>query len=1841
MIKNKLTRKTIAVFLLLNFLSSIYPYNSLWAQSSGPNAPEAAGFEPVDATDMVSLTTGNLSYVLPLLNVPSPEGGYPLALSYHSGIAMDQEASWVGLGWNLNPGAINRGVNGYPDDWGKTKFVEFFYDKGWSDDYYSFSTGVTFGDKISVGLGLSWGSNQSLGGYVSASVGIGPEGSGASIGGYVGTNGVGISGGYGNWNASLGTDGVGLGYGTKGDISYGASLNYNYNSGLSGGISITEKKRDDKNNLIKSKSTGVGISFSSKSVSMNAKINGIGAGISSSGGSISAGDYDIASSSSGFFLPVYIFYVGFNHTKVTYSLFKNNYLNTAGMLYPVQANENQYYDEPNEDKLSRRLDEKHFMDVNIIQPFKNTSVYDDLIDNASKNDLNNLILPNYDNYAVNAQGISGSITPYNHVNLILSGRGVKNKHDKEYVQYLNYDYKEYKAAPSSGIKNGPGYDAIRKKYFTFSSAYNSFLRLKTSNIYQSPYLPSVHSDHIMDFFKTNKVYVNDFNSISTFNDLRKREGNTIVTYTNKEIREGDLSEFIEAREGLNKLNRQDEKIFLDDGIGAFQITALDGKTYHYSLPVYQLESVYKNFKKKNGRGDDVASENDNFFEIEKDTPYATHWLLTAITGPDYIDINNDKKLDKGDYGYWVEFDYGKWSEGYGWRSPNGRVEENIDKNNPDNKTYSYSWGRKQVYYLDAIKTRTHTALFIKEIRNDNKSYEVKDYKERAAYDPISQSYEINTKVNASDVTMLKHGKYLNTSPLKMYTLEGNPYELPVRYPGGYFYKRTRRTYRDIPSNYSLKLNKIILIKNNELTFNSNIKENDYTYGRWNGNGVGAISKTRFGIEDIRWSDRGDPYYETTLFWEKLNNKSFKFNVGKNVLDINDIEGLGLENKASQVIDFQYDYSLAKKSPNSIDGKGRLTLKKLHMKGKGGKQLVPPYEFSYGANYQFNKNDIDAWGYHKSNAAAWSLNKIGMPTGGEVKITYENDVYGAEAAYGANVEFSDIESTINGENKIRINFGEDIPLISDHFIKGLYYTIKYKVSNAGQIDYYNGNYFSYHFSNRNVEEKFKLIDYGESWIEIEFPIPALVSDIYFYENPFNCLNGGRCISDVKIFGNENGTSTSNIGGGLRTKSIVVSNEVNDIAKTEYMYTDGITSYAPSKEQKGIPYVSELPAPMVLYGEVEMQNFDGNNNFLGKTVFNFETLKPRRHDSGYIFSLGEAFRVKENQSESFESGKVLANKYTIESKLGNIGRTNSVKKYNSKGQLLSQTVNKYKRGLDGDGEIGVTQETHTSYKRVNKNNNEKFYVSSTSKVNYPSVLSSVEETTGGLTTVKYFDKHDFLTGQVLETRTRAADGKEFKTKLVPAYEKYGEMGSKIDSPDNKNMLTQETASYSYIYKNNNWEPIGAGVTTWKNNWTYQFNNTETEVSNDVWRKYKTYGWKGARNDDGTYTDFSENDFNWTANGEQSDNWQKISETTRYNQFSQPLEVIDVNKNFAASKFGDNYSKVIAVANANYDEMYYSGAEYVDGTYFDGGVKSEGYEEVGEEEAHTGRAIVKTGSRAFEVTIPAREGRTDEKQFFKISVWCKKGEEDNLKINVSSENNAIAFNDAEDVPAGNWIKKQGEIMITDVETTVSIQSKNGAIVHLDDFRLHPSTSAMTSYVYNKWDEVSHIIGANGLYTKYEYDEAGRLERVWSEVVNGPIASGIGGKELAKEYKYSYKRFVEMDTNGNGVLDIEELYATPYLNLGLQSGGNGSYTIEAYTSGGSGEFEYQWALPSSEQSLLQYGGWTSNNKMSMYLNCNQRKYYKCRIKDKVTGVIVEQHGSHQRNCNGDGGDIIDFEQQ
>ncbi|HEY1039937.1 MAG TPA: hypothetical protein VGF30_11055, partial [Bacteroidia bacterium] len=114
-------KRGFAFLCLLSILFQVVSPTAALALTSGPGQPEFSSFEPATTTDMVDLSSGDFTYNIPLLSVPGPNGGYPINLAYHSGIGMEEEASWVGLGWNVNVGAITRQLRGLPDDFNGEK----------------------------------------------------------------------------------------------------------------------------------------------------------------------------------------------------------------------------------------------------------------------------------------------------------------------------------------------------------------------------------------------------------------------------------------------------------------------------------------------------------------------------------------------------------------------------------------------------------------------------------------------------------------------------------------------------------------------------------------------------------------------------------------------------------------------------------------------------------------------------------------------------------------------------------------------------------------------------------------------------------------------------------------------------------------------------------------------------------------------------------------------------------------------------------------------------------------------------------------------------------------------------------------------------------------------------------------------------------------------------------------------------------------------------------------------------------------------------------------------------------------------------------------------------------------------------------------------------------------------------------------------------------------------------------------------------------------------------------------------------------------------------------------
>jgi hypothetical protein len=82
-----------------------------------PQSPEVSAFEKYGNTP-VNLYTGTPSIGIPLYTLQGHEISVPFSLSYDaSGIKVDQIATNVGLGWNLNfGGVVSRKVNHLPDD---------------------------------------------------------------------------------------------------------------------------------------------------------------------------------------------------------------------------------------------------------------------------------------------------------------------------------------------------------------------------------------------------------------------------------------------------------------------------------------------------------------------------------------------------------------------------------------------------------------------------------------------------------------------------------------------------------------------------------------------------------------------------------------------------------------------------------------------------------------------------------------------------------------------------------------------------------------------------------------------------------------------------------------------------------------------------------------------------------------------------------------------------------------------------------------------------------------------------------------------------------------------------------------------------------------------------------------------------------------------------------------------------------------------------------------------------------------------------------------------------------------------------------------------------------------------------------------------------------------------------------------------------------------------------------------------------------------------------------------------------------------------------------------------
>lgn len=1741
---------------------------NLFAQNTGPAAPEAMSFEPVDAANMVNMNTGDLVYSIPIINIPGPGGGYPLALSYHGGIALDQEASWVGLGWNINPGAINRGVMGIPDDFRDANTNTFMFNEGGSYTTRSVGVGINI-DGVSVGATLTWNDNWSqwtFAPYVGLGVGDPSLNAGLVVGTEFGvTAGVGRIGGLGHVGVSIGTWGAGI----SASLGYGpASIKANWSaSEVSFGVSmgksfIMNKGADTK--VGSNASVGVSLS-SSGNISGGATV---GVSNFTSEQSYNMNGENIYTAHSSWVVP--LVFLNLSYDNIRWWHFDNMNTTSDGLLYLSES----YVKNDGADvwRDNPAQHESYISDA-MVMPYSRLEINNRICSET----FANLMLPGADNYMVNAQGLNGNMTLKYYEPALLVGQTkvLKSFNEKSTDNHYDQIHREVFYAATLGLcdaGNCPDNDGEIKRmpqdinpYFYFDNAPTGSINVSAltwnnfNTAEQDPYWGAYNLESYSANYRTNSANVHNG---------RIAGGNFVNYYTNQQIIDNDpklgQNGFLETTSIVEAEGRDNTNYFVADGIGAFSITSNDGVTYHYSLPVYQFEEY--GIHQKSGSND--------FYITTQEQAYAYTWLLTAITGPDFIDKGTIGMLDEEDEGYWVNFEYGKWTDAYYWKTPYGGAEyERL--------------GRKQIYYLDKVLTKTHTAYFIKSLREDGYSSDIS----RPAYQATGKG-----ATNISTLGNLPKGYRKPITFTTTPQIEHPPQEAYMYYN---YATSDHSLTIDLKRTYPLKLDKIILVKNSDdikLRKDGSVWDNNLSSVVTRSvdyQGVKKVYNSTSNIPDeLSWSSYQSTY-GCLASWEYISYAepcqqfigtvdgpvqtiSYQNYYANNILDNRDYSPYSAMPEILKEIKFNYYESgvLCKGAPNSPEGK--LSLKSIELLGKNEFPMMPPYYFEYyNPNELYNENDKDDWGFHKTAPESWSLKNIITPTGAKLEIILGPDSFRSETVFGeirnekfdTEVSGPNLSKSCNNNNLLFVctvpegkTFDEFFGVTSDHryWISGEY-QLKYAI-------YANGNYIEDEIMWLSVTPK--LLEVSKTPNSNEFSFLYYVPDAYpepgTVAKPIEADFYKLLISGVEILNESN-------GGGVRVNEIRMTDGVSSYS-TYYNYnipgstkTSGVTSYTPGHKGELIQLPTEVPAPCVYYEYVTVSDNETS------MTYQYEVPQTSLNNEDPEFSMGNQLKVTDIQdrldpnnpwldftTNSAHEGKGYARSAIIEDRTSQIGRLNSVATYNNVGDLITSQKYVY----DDNPSVGISQETYYYQKNVvdwgvsHTTSKKSFFYVSTTKKTIPSILRAVHTYGGGLTHSVFNSDFDIHTGAALKTTTvlhkEFADNmispdeitqkiEESTSETLPAYlineyagtngssKANSGMASKVYNLYNKNMLTQTAATLT----KKNGQVIGAGIQTWKGDWNnyvewdpterkHTFDGTDP-VDVNIWRKHKTFAWDGVLDSDGTYgSDFNSYNTidkinqNWgTITSESpSVDWIKTSEVVRYDHYSTPVEVTDINGDYAATKKDPYHEYTVATAaNARHSQFAHCGFEYE--PYLNQGetgtqvhYPADRTISSTEREAHTGNYYMPVGATKTGVsyTIDKLEAANYEYPLtFVASVWVYSemgGLPSPMYLGLKGPGTS-GTQEAERF--GDWLLYTNTFTLdappaSDIEFKVTNDDTQfRETIYIDDFRVAPYDAAVISYAYDNAGNVIAISNNDNMATKYVYDDAGRLTGTFIEKPDG----------------------------------------------------------------------------------------------------------------------------------------------
>lgn len=741
MISRMQTRRRIACFFLVLLTTQILTPAVSWALTSGPAQPEAQQFTPAATTDFVDLPTGNFKYNIPLMDVD----GYPLSLSYQSGAGMDDEASWVGFGWNLNVGAVNRHLRGVADD--------SYGDSVWTNNYVKpkITIGGSLTDRVEIagfGQNLKLSGTFSRGIYSDNYTGIGADlstnvGLSLSIpGANFLTPGVGIG------LSSSSSEGVTVspslsmkattGANTVQGVGLSAGMAYNTRDGLKG---ITLGASFDVNTISKIADMGYHTTWSYSTPAFYPRAN---LNFTSNNFTFSS---DIGAS----------YYVLYGGTGVTGYKTKREVANTFqmnpayGFMYAEHGKTNtgalmDYMREKDNPVIPELMN----LAVPVATPdiFSYTSQADGgqfrLFRNQSGVFFDHLTEDNSDNTSASVEAgvggyFHGGTSVYKQQVSTTNGKWTKDnaflangdfpvttatEEEDAYFRQSGekaaddqtfYNSVQGEDAVNVQFNGKTALDQLKKAGTVFPSSGN--IKRKGRQIRKAPVMPLLAREMQQAGGGDSLLHNYKFMDTATFVPLTcSALTSSVERRVNRFRKEEHISEIVKTTEDGKRLvygmpvynKKQVEFSFATSSAGVNARTkkfkpALDGNKHPTHKPV-------------NSRGQSISDE---YYNRQEQPAYATSWLLTQILSADYVDVTNDGITDD-DRGTAFKFNYSKVDKDFQWRTPFGDSAQFNPglRADPDDDKGSYVYGTKELRYLHSVESKTMIAYFITGDRDD-------------------------------------------------------------------------------------------------------------------------------------------------------------------------------------------------------------------------------------------------------------------------------------------------------------------------------------------------------------------------------------------------------------------------------------------------------------------------------------------------------------------------------------------------------------------------------------------------------------------------------------------------------------------------------------------------------------------------------------------------------------------------------------------------------------------------------------------------------------------------------------------------------------------------------------------------------------------------------------------------------------------------------------------------------------------------------------------------------------------------------------------------------------------